>query len=323
MKNIKKILTLSALLALTLTGCTDNKDKSDCSDGCKIFTTTPIELKIACPNGAPALSLYGHLSEENVEIIAADIVQGYMTDTANKDIVILPTNFGIKQIVTDHVNFKIAATVTFGNFYLLSTGADEDSTLNNGDKVLAFQKPVAGKIFEYVYSDLTLDIVYKANAKLVNDQIIEPTETFDYDYVLLAEPFVSQIINLKENYSVYSNIQEQYALKSGGKSIAQASIFVKNTADQEKAKNVLSTLKKDIDKLLSDSSYLLSATKNLEVPFVTSKIQGTPEFVKSLIDNNNSIGIGYKNAFDNKDNIDAFLQTLGMGQTSEEIYFRA
>ena len=329
MKNINKLIIISALLTLGLVGCAgqgkSNEGSKACGD-CSIpaFHTQSLELKVAAPAGSPAIALFAHISESTVEINAAENVQGYMTDAADKDMVILPTNYGVNAIVNKGVGFKLAATVTFGNFFLLSTGADADNTLNEGDKVLAFQQNgVAGKLFNYLYGDKNLTVTYAADAKAVKDAVLTGGDSFDYDYVMLAQPVVNAILSKKTSYAMYSSLQEDYKTKTGGKEITQASIFVKNTADVTKAKKALATIKSDIEQLLDNHQEIIDQTKNIEEEVISAKFTATAQAVKGLLDNGNQLGIGYKDAFENKANIDAFLATLGMGATSEEIYFRS
>lgn len=320
---MKKILILSALLLASLTACTNDSSES-CESGCKIFTTNAINLKVACPAGAPAVSLFAHLGESNVEINAAENVQAYMTGTSDKDVVILPTNFGVNAITKQSVPFKLAATVTFGNFFLLSTGLDDNATLDSGDKVLAFQQNgVAGKLFNYLYGDLGLDVTYAADAVTVKTSILTSDSSFDYDYALLAQPVVNAVIKNKTNYAIYSNIQSEYKTKTGGKEITQASIFVRNTVEAEAAQAFLNTIKGDVEQLLDHTEFVVEQTSSLEEERVAAKLNVNAQAIKGLLDNGNQLGVGYKDAFTNKANIDAFLQTLGMGATSEEIYFRS
>ena len=79
-------------------------------------------LKIISPSGAPAFSLYNMFTSKNVEINAdANNVLTYLSANSTKDIVIAPTNALTAKIVKDGIsNFKIAANITFGNFYLAS-----------------------------------------------------------------------------------------------------------------------------------------------------------------------------------------------------------
>lgn len=334
MKHINKIVLLSTLISLGLVGCNKQGNNSssqshasdhECGD-CSVpaFHTQPLGLKVAAPAGSPAIALFAHISESTVEINAAENVQGYMTDAADKDMVILPTNYGVNAIVNKGVGFKLAATVTFGNFFLLSTGSDADKTLNEGDKVLAFQQNgVAGKLFNYIYGDKNLNTTYLGDAKAVKDAILTGGESFNYDYVLLAQPVVNVILQKKTSYAMYANIQEEYKTKTGGKEITQASIFVKNSADVTKVKAALATIKSDVEQLLNNHQEVIDQTKNLEEEVVSAKFTATAQAVRGLLDNNNQLGIGYKDAFENKSNIDSFLQSLGMGATNEEIYFRS
>ena len=129
-----------------------------------VETYSNIDIKVACPAGAPATSLYNHLNEtENIEIAAADTVLAYLSNNSNKDVVIAPTNAGLAAI-NRGAEFKIAATITFGNFFIVSTGHDKNGTMDKGDKVLAFQENgVAGKMFNYIYGDRELNITYVAD----------------------------------------------------------------------------------------------------------------------------------------------------------------
>ena len=117
-----------------------------------------LDLKVVSPSGAPAVALYKFLGEpeEKIEInsVASNVV-AYLSPNSTKDIVIAPTNAGITAINKKNAPFKIAATITFGNFYLAATGNDANGQLDPDDYVVAFQKDnVPDKIFKYVYADV-------------------------------------------------------------------------------------------------------------------------------------------------------------------------
>ena len=117
-----------------------------------------LDLKIACPSGAPAVALYKHLKEPEAKLeinASATNVVAYLAPNSSKDIVIAPTNAGITAINKKNAPFKLAATITFGNFYLAATGNDANGKLDPDDYVVAFQQNnVPDKIFRYVYSDV-------------------------------------------------------------------------------------------------------------------------------------------------------------------------
>lgn len=308
---MNKKLLLTLIPVMTLVAC--NK------------ATYKLELNVASPSGSPAVALYKYLADiDHLEVNSdATAVLAYFTSTETskkKDVIFAPTNAGISAIVNNNAPYKIAATVTFGNFYLIATGLDSDGTLNDGDKVLAFQqKGVAGKLFDYVYGDKSLDVTYRSTAADVKNEVL--TQNIDYGYILLAQPVVGAVISAKEGYKVYANVQKDYKDKTGGKEITQASIFVRNDVDAKVANKFLNNVEKDVKKLLEKPEVFLDAVKDMDETLVTGKVTAKKEGIVNLIKNGNALGIGYKKALDNKTNIDAFVQTLGLSQTNEEIYF--
>ena len=118
------------------------------------------DLKILAPTGAPAVALYSLAGNSNFETTSnpqTGLIPQFKT--GNYDIIIAPTHGGLTQIIKQNAQYKIAATITFGNFYIVATGNDDDEIMNEGDKVLIFQEnDVPGKVFNYLYKDLKLDI---------------------------------------------------------------------------------------------------------------------------------------------------------------------
>ncbi|MCR4911835.1 MAG: hypothetical protein K5925_04860 [Bacilli bacterium] len=137
-------------------------------------------LKILAPTGAPSIALYNFATNSNFTT-TSNPQEGLipMFDTDTYDVIIAPTQGGLTKIVKQNRAYKIAATITFGNFYIVSTGRDEDKTLNEGDKVLIFQEnDVPGKVFKATYGDLNLDLTAVAavsDTRLVieNDGILK------------------------------------------------------------------------------------------------------------------------------------------------------
>ncbi len=306
----KKLLTLIPIMVLT---------------ACSGTASHSLELQVATPAGSPATAFYKYLGDtEHLEVNGdANNVIAYLTSTdtsQRKDVVVAPTNAGVAAI-NKSAPFKLAATITFGNFFLLSTGKDSDGTLSEGDKVIAFQQNgVAGKLFNYVYGDKGLDVTYLTDAASIKNKIL--TEDLDAGYVLLAQPVVAAILAQKSEYKIYANVQNDYKEKTGGKEVTQASIFIRNDVDVSKAKSFLNNIKEDVESLLKDPSLLESSTKDIEDQIFTTKLTGTKTLVTNLLKNNNQIGLGFKYAYENKESIDAFIGTLGLPATNEEIYFR-
>jgi len=279
-----------------------------------------VSLKVATPKGAPAIALYKYLGDtDHVEVGDPTNVVGYFTETAGREVLFAPTNAGVAAIKKGSP-FKLAATVTFGNFYLVKTGNDTDNELNEGDRVLSFQQNgVAGKLFSAVYGDLDLNINWSNNSGTAKVELL--TNTANYDYAFLAEPDVDAALKANNNISEYQNVQTAYKNKFDNNEITQASIFVHNDVDHDTAVEFLNQIEKDVEALLNKPSVIVSETKDLEAEFVTGKIGGTTADIQSLLERDNRLGIGFKKAVTNKDAIDTFMTTLGAGKTSEEIYF--
>ena len=286
-----------------------------------------LNLSVASPNGAPAISLYEYLSDKNCEISNAQTVSSYM-QSGSKDIIILPTNAGVKMIQNNNAPYKIAATVTFGNFFLASTGNDDNETLDKDDYVVVFQQnSIPDQLFKCVYGTDFSNVHYVADANAAARVLIsgknESDSNTNADYVLVAQPSLSSALGQNSKAKLHSNVQELYKEKTGGKEIMQASIFVNNSVSKAKAKDFLEEIEDDIEDLIEDPSSLDEALleSKLDNEVIASKI-GDPATIKYLLSNGNQIGIGYKNAYLNKSSIDAFLNTLGQNITTDEIYFR-
>ena len=120
---------------------------------CSGSTSKQLKLSVLSPTGAPSLAFYNYPTDakfetnSNPQNIVAEMSSG------NKDIIVLPTNAGIASI-NKGAPYKIASTITFGNFFLAATGNDEDKTLNEGDNVILFQQNgIPDKVFSYLFKD--------------------------------------------------------------------------------------------------------------------------------------------------------------------------
>ena len=143
MKNTKLLLTLSVMTSILVTGCNKNTTHNSNPDG----------LSILCPTGAPSIAFYNFADDLNFQTNdnAATGIKPVVVN-GGVDIAVLPTNLCVQLINTAHVNYKLAATITFGNFYLASTGNDDNETMDQGDYIVAFQQGgVPDKVFHYIY----------------------------------------------------------------------------------------------------------------------------------------------------------------------------
>ena len=323
-KKMKKALLL-LIPALLLAGCGE-KNKEEPVEEYKL------NLSVAAPSGAPSVCLYKYLADESkVEIRSPEEASGlaaYMA-TGAKDIIILPTNAGVQQIMKNNVSYKIAANITFGNLFVAATGHDDDGVMNGDDYVVLIQQNnVPDKLFQYCYGDLNLTNTHYLNQASNVKNVVATgknpeDENADVDYVLVAEPAFAAGKSQNANATQYASIQEVYKTKSGNKEITQASVFVSNNANVEEVNKFLTALEKDINDFVANPSVIDEYVTGFDqVAFASKFGVGNAQLLKTLTTNGNRMGVGFKKASENKANIDQFLTMWpAIGATSEEIYF--
>lgn len=320
---------LPGLMALTACG-TPAPASSQTSVPASSESTPAATLKVACPAGAPAVAFYKHVkeSEETLEINAnAANVVGYLTSNSGKDIVVAPTNAGLTAIAKKSAPYKIAATLTFGNFYVAATGSDEDSVMNNDDYVVLFQQNnVPDKLFNYVYGDAGLTNIHYVNAasdaaKALITGVDSTNDNAKVDYVLLAEPALTTALSKNEKASQYADLQAEFARKSNGLKITQASIFVSNTADKASVNAYLSSIESAVKEFLATPTVLDTALEGVEAEVISAKFSASAAVLKTMASNNNRMGLGYVKASENKGAIENFMKIFGMEGIGEEAYF--
>ena len=319
---MKKLLS-TLVLALALTGC---------GNGSHTEPLQPYDrskLSIICPTGAPALAFYEYSTYSNFET-NSDPQTGILPQmiAGQKDVVVLPTNAGMQAILNKGANYQIAATITFGNFYLLSMGNDANNELGVDDTILLFQKGnVPDKIFHYVYGDdynanihyvsAVSDAAAAANAGSFVDA--DSGERVVPNYVLLAQPVLQTVLSKNESYSVYANMQEKYKEKSNNLPLFQASVFIKKTVEKEEAKSFLQTLSDDVEKALKNGDEISQALADTTEIKTMYGIQ--PSVAASLTKNGNGMGLGFAWAKENKAAVENFLKLFNIEGVNEEVYF--
>ena len=307
-----KILSLLSLTAF-LVGC--NKTGGN-------------NLSIVSPTGAPALAFYNYANSSNFETNSVPTNIVAMMAAGQKDVVVLPTNAGMQTILKNTASpYKIAATITFGNFYIASLGNDENNVMDAGDTILLFQQNnVPDKLFHYIYgNDLDAGVHY---VSAVSDAAAALTAGFFSDgennivpnYVMVAEPVLTNVLSKKENVSVYADIQEKYREKSGNKEIFQASIFVNDGADKNKVNSFLSSLKEDIESAIADPNKLSDGMKKAG-DSAQDLFGVAPAMAENVLRKNNGMGLGFKYAKDNKEAIETFLTLFNINEVPESVYF--
>jgi hypothetical protein len=142
----------------------------------------------------------------------------------------------------------------------------------------------------------------------------------DVDYVFIAQPVLTNALSKNKDASIYANIQEEYT-RITGKSLIQAGLFIKDSVSKNDSKAFLEDLNEDIDELLANPSLLDKYSENEEITNKFTSLYGiNSTLAKKTIENNNVIGLGFKYACDNKENINEFISLFNLTIKDEDIY---
>lgn len=310
---------LLLLTTLILTGC------SSIEEGGGGSIDAPVNFSIVTPTGAPSIAFYKHSTDSNFQTNSdpSNIIPMMVNEMV--DVAVLPTNAAIQAINGKKVNYKLAATITFGNIFVAATGNDKDGVMGPDDYIVSFQQgAVPDKIFHYVYgNDLDNAMHYVSNAQeaakclKTGKNLAEDGKTVDY--VVLAEPALTNVLSSTPGRTLYANLQELYKVKSGNLSIFQASLLVNNKLARESVDRFLTSLEKEIKDGLENPALI---EEGLKLNSASEALFGIkPEIAKAVTLNNNGMGLGFAKAKDNKEAIDLFLSLFGIGATNEEIYY--
>ena len=283
------------LLGLTLISC----EKED------------INLKIMTPLGSPALaqtymestlpSLGEHVTYEIDVVVGTDpLVAAFGSGT--HDIIYAPTNLGAKLISTG-VEYKFAATVVWGNLYLVTTGLDT-FTLDDleGKEIVVFGKNATPDIvLQSVIDSHTyttpptyryVDSANTAQGELLQDPSI---------IILIAEPLLSVLaLPTKIGEMNVIDLQTEWATLTGNTSYPQAGIFVKSSLDEDVVNDYLAQIALSVEETTTNTAGVAQMAVDLEYGLPVSVLTGA-------IPRSNLM---YKNAVDSREALEIYFNYI-------------
>ena len=305
---MKKVFLLS-LIPMVLCGC-GRKDKYK-------------DLRFVVPTGAPAIAMSAFAEIKGFETVTDPSTIVPMMAAEQVDVAVLPTNVGVTAINAKKVPYKLLCTITFGNLYVASTGKDDDGVMDADDYIVSFQQgAVPDKIFHYVYGtefDSALHYVSGAAdaAKCLKTGKNLADESKQVDYVLLAEPALTKVLETTPTASVYADLQALYKEKSEGLILTQASVFVRSALEEKVVKGAIyKTIEESVNQMIKKSSNITSYMEKVDDPATIFGVE--PEYAVKTMDAGNKMGIGCKLAFEIKDDINKFLTIFGVSEIADE-----
>ena len=258
---------------------------------CACKTESDKTLSIYMPDGAPALAMsklmydnndFGYDVDYNV-VASNNIANCVITNTA--DIAILPINAASK-ILKDGENYKIVATVTNGNLYIVGN-QDIGSLADLKGKVIGVigrgNVPdlnlkcllTENKIEYEEVDDITDAIDGKVAIKYYNDasNLLPTLKKNELNFGLIPEPAVSKLLSMATNFNVEFDMQ---ALWEGG-SYPQAVMVAKTSLcdDTKLLNDILSEMKDGESWIVNNPSLAVDAVNCNLVEGVTASLQNT------------------------------------------------
>ncbi len=280
---------------------------------------------IISPTGAPAIAMSYFSGYENFQTNSDPSNIVAMMTTGKPELVVLPTNVGIQTIRKGNLPYKLLASITSGNIYIASTGHDEDGVMDENDYIVSFQQgAVPDKLFHFVYGNTLNNALHYVSSAQETAKCLKmgknlADEGKAVDYVVLAEPALSTVLSTTPNAYEYADLQELYKVKSDGKSIFQASVFVKNGLDQNTVmEKILGNLRQSIFMMNDNPDYVVSLMNNSLNPEVTFGV--TPEIAKQMFQNNNRMNIKCEtfSSGSEREGLNVFLSIFGLEEIKIE-----
>ena len=230
-----KKLSSIVLAGLLLAGCAAPSEQTASPTPTTTATpsTTAEGLKILAPSGAPGYSLLPIVKEGKNDVEIVDGTQtlqaAFVSPDHEYDVIVAPTNLGVKLASAGKTTYKLAGIVTTGNLYIVS----EDEDVMNTDKSIALfgEGAVPGLVYNSLFSKTNTvstwyTSVQEAQAALLSGQA---------DAALLADPAATAAIAKgKEAGKEFKKVADLQKLW-GEDGYPQAGLFVEeSTLDQNK-----------------------------------------------------------------------------------------
>jgi hypothetical protein len=294
--------------------------------GCK-KTPNLSSIKILSPAGAPSLSLYSFANEENFETNSnVSIIQAKFL-TSEYDVIIMDHKRGIAQITENNAKFKLARIVTKGNLYLVGINKAETDVPKDSDTVISFGSPTAitNQILTNIYPEITnlfyVNSVTDAGSVLKQGKYNNEA----VDYVMLAEPLLSTILNEQEDYPSKDkltriiSLQDEWESKTGFDGYPQAGIFVSDNfiAKSNLYNEFFANFDENVNNLINNSEVVISFLNEYGDLNKQKARFGANSKIISLTQGNNENRLGFTLG---GVNINAFNEYMGLQAFDEGVF---
>ncbi len=280
---MKKITTLSLILLISLTSCNNTN-------------ISKLNFKILSPSGAPSICYTPFIKEskDNIDIVDPSSIVSKI-NSKDYDVFIFDLINAAKIIKNNNLDYKLVNVLTIGNCYVVATGNDNDKTISSDDKIVSFgTSSTFTKIFEKIHN---VKVNYEVSGVNLTPSIIKTGKYNgeDIDYVLVAEPVLTNIFsskteddkyylqeNLTSSWSSYSKKEGLNDLK-GYNGFIQAGLFISSKLEKDEYKDDVNYFLDNIKKTVLD----------IKDNNASSTLASINEYVSSSLIEEDYFGVNY------------------------------
>ncbi|MGL5150443.1 MAG: ABC transporter substrate-binding protein [Clostridium sp.] len=321
-KKLSLVLGLFIFMSISLVACGNGEQQKEVKT-----------IKVVVPDGLPAISMAKAIKENkeldkdykieySIEKTPENIVTAVMKGEA--DIAIVPSNVGATQY-NKKAGYKIAATVGWGSFYVVSTEEGQLKDLVKKEEVYNIGRGLTPDIVtQTILKQKGINVESEVKLSYVNgaNELPPVILTGKAKVAVVPEPALSTILTKKQDLKVISNLNDEWKKEFDSKyGFPQSTIIVKDSLINED--------KDFINKFLAEvnDSVNWANTSNENLPYYCEDIGVTANkdiILKSIKNANlNFVKIAdtkeeYKNYFNKLKEFD--VKTIG-GQVPDEGVF--
>lgn len=280
---MKKCKTLSLILLTILTSCNNTN-------------ISKLNFRILSPMGAPSITYTSFIKESknNVDIVDPSTMVSKI-NSKEYDAFIFDLVNASKIIKNNNLDYKLVDVLTIGNCYVVATGNDNDKTITSDDKIVSFgNSAVFTKIFEKIHD---VKVGYEVSGVNLTPSIIKTGKYNgkDIDYVLVAEPVLTNIFSSKkedDKYYLQENLTSSwYAFSKkeglndskGYTGFIQAGLFISSKLEKDEYKDDVNYFLDNIKKTILD----------IKDNNASSTLATINEYVSSLLISEDYFGVNY------------------------------
>lgn len=313
---MKKALQF-VLAAFLLTGCSSTATSAaTASASAETTVEIPADISILAPTGAPGYSLVGLAAEgigDLTLVDGSDVLQAaFVSETPEYDIIIAPTNLGVKLASAGSTTYRLAAIVTTGNLYIVGT---EDTDLESADTSIAVfgETAVPGLVYSSLFADTEMTETWYSSVTEAQTALLSGQA----DCALLAEPAATATIaKANENGVTLTKLADLQELW-GDDGYPMAGLFVQEDAVEDNADVYLAVVEmmQEYAAGVEDGTVDVAADlDSLEDPTIFGATASA-----MVAKTYTSMGIDPYLATEDEDNLQAFLTLFGVTVSDDAI----